>query len=420
MKLLKFEIYSYRSCRSTSFSLNNNLTGLIGLNGSGKSNVLNAILLLKKICDPRYRFGVNRYSDIFSDSCKVAIELEDDNEIIKLKGDIKIQTDEHNNDEIISSDMKWNFSTFRSDEWFSIPIESISLTPRGLDLNYHRFIYSSNKSKNNEPKNYVKLWEAVKDKNFNKNVVPILKKTLLFFSKIDYYSATQFSDPARCPTSIEIEDDRIRRRFHASSNHEKFFYDLYNSKIDNSAEYERYINTIDKNGIKLIDRFDFKRLPMPSNTYKVQSGGINKISNVRFLIVPIFTVSGKRLSPNQLSEGTLKTLALIYYIISNKSSLLLIEEPEVCVHRGLLDSILSLIIGESRRKQILISTHSDYVLDRLSPENILLVEYLKTKGTVVRGLKELMSRDNYSALKKYLKESGSLGEYWKDGGFGNK
>src|SRR5438132_8423464 len=48
------EIRNYRSCVDTSLVLQSDLSVLIGPNGSGKTNVLNAILLLKKLVDERF------------------------------------------------------------------------------------------------------------------------------------------------------------------------------------------------------------------------------------------------------------------------------------------------------------------------------------------------------------------------------
>jgi predicted ATPase len=93
----------------------------------------------------------------------------------------------------------------------------------------------------------------------------------------------------------------------------------------------------------------------------------------------------------------------------------LLEEPEVCVHHGLLSSILDIIKAFSRRKQIVISTHSDFVLDALAPDNVFVVRRSASKGTTVARVSEKMTVRQYQSLKKYLMESGNLGEYWRHG-----
>ena len=90
------------------------------------------------------------------------------------------------------------------------------------------------------------------------------------------------------------------------------------------------------------------------------------------------------------------------------------------MHHGLLSSILELIKTQSKYKQIIISTHSDYVLDKLKPENIVLIKKDKVNGTIANSLSKSLSKNEFSALKKYLKLSGNLGEYWKEGGFGDE
>ena len=67
-----------------------------------------------------------------------------------------------------------------------------------------------------------------------------------------------------------------------------------------------------------------------------------------------------------------------------------------------------------------ISTHSDYVIDKLTPENVVLVRKTKESGTVASSLPKSLSRNDFRALKEYLSESGNLGEYWKEGGFENE
>ncbi len=47
--LRRFIVENYRSCLHTSIDLNPNLSVLIGPNGSGKTNILQAIMFLNKM-----------------------------------------------------------------------------------------------------------------------------------------------------------------------------------------------------------------------------------------------------------------------------------------------------------------------------------------------------------------------------------
>jgi len=252
-------------------------------------------------------------------------------------------------------------------------------------------------------------------RNKNQHLFPDI---VSLFNGINYYSASQVSDPSRCPVSIELEEGRPLKRSRSYASHEQFIFDLYRTWKEQGKSYKRYLSTVNKEGIGLIDDFEFTEVDMPSSSYEVRSGGkIRKIERNRLLIVPSFSIAGNKLSPNQLSEGTFKTLALLFYVLTDESKLLLIEEPEVCIHHGLLSSIISLIKTHSKQKQIVISTHSDFVLDQLFPENLVLVKRQTNTGTTAKPLSKSMSKNDYKALRRYLEESGNLGEYWREGGF---
>jgi predicted ATPase len=136
------------------------------------------------------------------------------------------------------------------------------------------------------------------------------------------------------------------------------------------------------------------------------------------MIIPTVQVGTSQLSFNQLSEGTLRTMAVLFYVVTDKSELLLLEEPEVCVHHGLLSSVIQVIKEYGRTKQIIFSTHSETVVDALTPEQVLLVDRHKNKGTTVTQISEEMSQSGFAALKTYLATAGNLGEYWRHSGFG--
>lgn len=417
MKLKSLEIQSYRSCIKTVFPLQNELTGLIGINGAGKSNILNAILLLRKICSTGAY--LRHEKDPSYNHCRIIAEIVDSKESVLIDGKIFFETDEHNNDNVQISDIKWKFH--EKSDWKNIPMEIIAYLERSKyvgDLHstinrrymlHDKWLFSRRHTK-----------ESLSDSEFK-----TINKVVSFFNGINYYSASQFSDPSRSPVSIELEEDRPLRRLRSFAGHEQFILDLYKSwKVKDKAkekQYKRYLNTVNKEGIELIDDISFNEVNMPSSSYEVQSGGkIKTIVRNRLLIVPSFSVDGSQLSPNQLSEGTFKTLALLFYILTDESKLLLIEEPEVCIHHGLLSSIISLIKSQSKQKQIVISTHSDFVLDHLDPENLVLVKRQPNKGTKATQLSKSMSRNDYKVLREYLEESGNLGEYWRAGGLDNE
>jgi predicted ATP-dependent endonuclease of OLD family len=399
-KIKRIEIENYRSCIKTKIEISTDLTTLIGVNGVGKSNILNSIQLLTRINRNKY-FHQKQLQETLSHS-KLNLHLEIDGTKYHLQSDIYYDTDETNSEDIYSANIKTRAIGKRGAKWVEIDPQL-----------YEVFGFLKRSNRTTEIDHYLPKRAQNADNTF-------AIKILSYLTNISYYSATQFSDPTKCPISLELEDSRLARPHSKTNTHDQFIFDLYRTFKSDEKAFKRYINTVNKDGIGLIDDITFLDHQIPSSSYKVRAGGqIQKIEKTKNIIVPSIQLDNLSLSPNQLSEGTFKTLALVFYILNDESELLLIEEPEVCVHHGLLNSIIELIKIQSKQKQIIISTHSDFVLDKLLPENVILVKKTKQAGTTATELPKSLSKNDFQALKNYLKRTGNLGEYWKEGGFEN-
>lgn len=395
MRILEVEINNYRSCIETRFDLRLNLMALIGANGVGKSNILYALQLFTKMDRNRRFFSDDSKEELASTQINLVTEFE--NKIIFFRAVFYYETDERNIDEIYHTEAKYRIQGENPRKWNNIDNVVYEL----LNVNFKRHF-----RKNELPR------------EFQSEKIQFPIRLMNSLSNLSYYSATQFSDPSKCPISIELDDFKMSFRSRMNRIHQQFIFDLYKAYKSSASNFELFINTVGVNGLSLIENVEFREHTIPSSSYKVKTGGkIQQIENTKSIIIPSVKVDGLTLSPNQLSEGTFKTLALVFYILNDKNELLLIEEPEVCIHHGLLNSILQLIIQQSRHKQIIISTHSDYVLDMLSPENILLVHKEYDFGTKVSSISKSMSANEFRVLKDYLESEGNLGEYWKEGGF---
>lgn len=112
-----------------------------------------------------------------------------------------------------------------------------------------------------------------------------------------------------------------------------------------------------------------------------------------------------------LSDGMLRVLQILLALTSDRTRLLLIDEPESAVHPGLLGKLLHEIEAYSTDRQIVISTHSPQVVSWAKPEAIRVVT--RTDGaTHVRGLGDKTIRH----LEKYLHDEDTLGEFVYGGG----
>jgi hypothetical protein len=266
--------------------------------------------------------------------------------------------------------------------------------------------------------NYLTNYPITENRRLNTKAVKVIEDIIHYLQRLKYYSASQFTDPSSCPISFEAERASRRglRRSTGNRGHQNLLYDMFEEYKHNSAGYNQFKSLIGMNGIGLIDDLEFNEIQTSSSEIRVRTGGkVRKEEKINLLVIPGFRIGKNLLSPSQLSEGTFKTIALVFYLVTDRSSLLMIEEPEVCVHHGLLESIIELIMVYAKEKQIFISTHSDAVLDSLDLENIFKVKRDKSKGTIISHVMKTMNSKDLIALKDYLHTEGSLGEYWKHG-----
>jgi predicted ATPase len=114
----------------------------------------------------------------------------------------------------------------------------------------------------------------------------------------------------------------------------------------------------------------------------------------------------------RLSDGTVRYLCLLAVLCHPEPPpLVCLEEPELGLHPDLLARLAELLIDASHRMQLIVTTHSDILVDGLSktPEAVIVCE--KHDGST------RMSRRSKADLSTWLKEYG-LGQLWRRGEIG--
>ncbi|MEO8657067.1 MAG: AAA family ATPase [Bryobacteraceae bacterium] len=114
----------------------------------------------------------------------------------------------------------------------------------------------------------------------------------------------------------------------------------------------------------------------------------------------------------RLSDGTLRYLCLLAILCDpTPPPLICIEEPELGLHPDILPKLVDLLLQASERTQLIVTTHSDVLVDALThrPDAVVVCE--KHDGrTELRRLTE-------SELKPWLGKY-RLGELWTNGQIG--
>ena len=129
--------------------------------------------------------------------------------------------------------------------------------------------------------------------------------------------------------------------------------------------------------------------------------------------VQIFVEEGDVSIPAvRLSNGTLRYLCLLAVLCDpSPPPLVCIEEPELGLHPDILSGLTDLMREASERCQLVVTTHSDMIVDALTdtPESIVICE--KEDGQT--RLRRLSKTDLSHWLEKYR-----LGELWSSGEIG--
>jgi predicted ATPase len=120
---------------------------------------------------------------------------------------------------------------------------------------------------------------------------------------------------------------------------------------------------------------------------------------------------GQTIPAAHASDGVL--LVLAYLALSHLPAqfaprVLLIEEPENGIHPRRLQDVLTILrqaVQEQKRTQILLTTHSPYVVDQFAPEEVTLCRKDTDGSVMVRRLSES------TAVRKQL-DIFTLGEIW--------
>ncbi|MEK7405307.1 MAG: AAA family ATPase [Acidobacteriota bacterium] len=115
----------------------------------------------------------------------------------------------------------------------------------------------------------------------------------------------------------------------------------------------------------------------------------------------------------RLSDGTLRFLSLLS-VLCNPSppQLVCIEEPELGLHPDAVRLIAEALIEASGRMQLIVTTHSEDLVDALQPDAIVVCEFEEHNGTRFRRL-------NRDELEEWLKDY-TLGELWRKGEVGGR
>lgn len=366
------------------------LNVLIGANGSGKSNLIEAIGVLrsapKNLAEP-----VRRGGGVEEWIWKGFQRGEDASAII----DAKVLSKDHNIP-LLRHAIRFTESGFR----FRLTKEQIENCGIEPDFSQQALIHKYNGAADELTRDGTITPFHRGNHKYEMSILSILKDPIHYpeltglseaYGDIRIYrdwlfgrSSGQRSD-FRKPQQSDMPSDRLEEDF---SNLALFLSQLRRVPAAKKAVLSRLHDIYDG-----LDDFDVHA-----------KGGMVEV----FLTEGNFTIPASR-----LSDGTLRYLCLLAILCDpDPPRLICIEEPELGLHPDLLPTLARLLVETSKRTQLIVTTHSDILVDAMSetPESVVVFE--KHDGKT-----EMKRLTNDEELQDMLNDY-RLGQLWLQGQIG--
>lgn len=390
---------NFFSFQDTTINLHKNQNILIGINGSGKSNILKAIQLIK---DGVTGKGLKKliFDDWggFDEICFCGDKNYSENKSIRLTY-------------ILDGNVIKNFGFHFTDDISY----KITITRAGSTSNYYiieelfqgTFIYL--KFENGKGVIFGK-----KDSSNNSNK----KSQLLPINYSDFdaqeLALSQINDPDRyfIQSTIRkaIGEIAVYNYFDTtprSSIRKPMLPTSEKKLLSDGSNLPQILNTMNINHKK-----DFKKLLQIVNDINENFKGIDFhfIGGNIELMLDERNLS-KSIHVTHISDGTLRFLCLLSIFFNpDRGRLVCIDEPEVGLHPDMILNITNAIKEASIDTQFIIATHSENILNNFELENIRIIEKDNTNASTVKSFSE-------SDFEGWYEEF-SLGKMWREGDLG--
>ncbi|SEQ03775.1 ATP-dependent nuclease [Flavobacterium urocaniciphilum] len=369
MKIHSLQIQGYKNLKdktkaSFDFSKCTNYVALIGLNGSGKSNVLEAISII--------------FSNLYqktSTPFQYEIVYELNGDIIKVENDVmtvKKRIKRENHFQYLPSNVITSYSGEELRMWEEIYFSSYSA--------FFRDIKSSTESApemlyiNKYVWDYALIALLSSDK-------PQVKSFIKEVLKID---------PDKVTISFNFKDDNIKT--YPKNKAILFIEELIKLQLDSNGKLVlNQINSINPDALdnkalvrRLFYNLFIAGMPVKNEKAKIYTEKIILKSNVSFNGIDVA----------KLSEGEKKLILIncILHLLADEQTLILLDEPDSHIHIERKKEIIE-IINQPNHFTIF-TTHSPKILHSIKDENVRIIKTNETKGLEAIYLAKMEALEN--------------------------
>ena len=440
----------------------NRLTVLVGANGSGKSNLVKALEFLSAIPSRGILNAVSSQGGFSGLIPKAIPKSRLRQEKISLQYTVNITPPSFYDDPDyppITAKHLIEMSTGQSDS-IRITNEEVSLN-QGLAVEELARLGSSSdyengiipKEKLTFPSSLI-LERGKRGRMKFQTIPPITKGRIPDFSewlgfgflKDRIHSKSEFVRVIQSIVDYDLHEDKSKEKGKLTP-HDSFLNPRLRTYLDHCGQFNAFLSEL-----KTIRRYDLllnelrieQKVGSPS---RLSASGDNVPSVLRHLRSPDFRDNWKRIigtfgaiaphietmSPSQVragkeyvefiesiagrsieswesSDGSLRALAILIALETHpRHTTMIIEEPEQNLHPWAVHSLMDHIreVIEERKLQVVITTHSQQVLERVKPDEVLVASRTAAEGTKFKTLQDLFPDSNIMM--------GEVGQLWVKG-----
>ncbi len=391
--LTRLDIKNFRSCSDVSLELAGAVTAIVGKNGVGKTNLLHAIRIAAGLCTGSMAWtSLAPQHELQPAELSISFILHDRKYIYRVSHWIANQTTSQIAEYLKEVTDGTERSLFeRRDE--------VATTP---------FIATHFKLGRSTSALAALLQLFPEDSDLVKELSPIQS----FLKSVQYYRLND-----------EIEEHNWISPFTPESTYQQWLSGdlppgnpayaimlrMIHMKNDRAGEFEELVSLLGPNGLGVVSEIVVDRTFMPTGALAIadRSKDLRQSAYVVAFVPGDGLAGAGGLFPySGLSAGTRRVIELITRLVYDSSSVMLLEQPEDCIHAGLVRRVLDILAVYSSKSQLVFTTHSSRVVNLLSPDQIRVVS-ANMGMTVVAAL----SKHEIQEANDYVRDQGTLAEY---------
>lgn len=391
--LKSVEIKNFRSCCLTKFDFGGSVCAISGRNGAGKTNILNAIdWVSRSIVRPdRIELGVAGNESL--DEVSICFQIELNHETYEYRMSVSHAINKQLTE--MTEYLNRLDSTGKTHPIFYRRGSNIQITDKSDIIRISQLTPA-----------LAALFSLLPAEDVNFRHIATIKS---FFENVRYYAFIDNPTAVHYVTSDLYEDWKSRYRSDGEITESVLLRLIYLWQED-QERFDELIQILGPNGLDVLESIEIREMKsVHPTTDRISNLTQNPDSTIYIPMMkpsPQMGGAGRFFSFSELSVGTRKIVAVVVSLLFDKSSLMLVEQPEDSIHTGLLRKLIDIIRMYSFQSQVLFTTHSQEVLDILEPEEVLL-------ATADRGYTKVrkLTDEEVSRAKDFLKYEGSLSDF---------